>query len=137
MVEQGRKGGIGNRKGLKGRGDKETDLYSRVGGCPYSNNNIRVWLRESEKRRGFNWMCASLSGVLEKWGLQRNRERFGWEGVPGKALGSCGNQLTLFLDGRRRIGVPLSAGLMSLKCWDFIELSFYLFIFYFLFFLQK
>lgn len=43
-------------------------------------------------------------------------------GLDGRGTGQClgfpvGTAHSL-LDGRR-IGVPLSAGLMSLKCWDF------------------
>lgn len=63
------KGGeIGNRKGVKGGEIRRQSCIAGQGGFLYSNNNIRVGLRVGKERRGFNWMCASLSGVLEKWG---------------------------------------------------------------------
>ncbi len=47
---------------------------------------LEFGLRGSKERRGFNWMCASLSGVLEKWGEQTEKGREVWM---GGALGNA------------------------------------------------
>lgn len=52
------------------------------------NNNIKVGLRVTDEGRGWNWMCASLSRVLEKWELVR------MGGTPNAGLVSCGKYLT-------------------------------------------
>lgn len=65
--------------------------------------------------------CQSLRGPWEmgKKEIENGKEReVCMGGAASNAWVSCGNQLVLLLDGRR-IGVPPSAALMSLKRQDF------------------
>lgn len=102
-------------------------MNSRAGGAARTAITTPEFSSERLGWVGLNWMGASLSGVLENWGLQRSKERFDRRGTR-LCLG-----YTLFLEQEKK----KSAGGMSLKCRDPTEPPFKCYLlFYLLYFSQ-